>query len=86
MVPEVEVLEHVYHIVQRVFVLLPEMIQDPDLDQRLVVKPFFVPDDLDGHMLICFVVQGSDDLSEAALADHLEDFVPIRYMIMENLE
>lgn len=42
-VTEVEVLQHVYHIVTAVCVLLPQVVQDPHFYQRLVVKSLLIP-------------------------------------------
>lgn len=36
-------------------------------------------------MLIGFMIQCSDDLTKAAFTYYLEDFIPIRYVVMENL-
>lgn len=45
MVPEVEVFQHVYHIVGsvRLQVLLPQVFQDLHLDECLVMESLFVP-------------------------------------------
>lgn len=45
MIPEVKVLQHVYHIVGRVGlqVLFPEMIQNLDFDQGLMMESLLVP-------------------------------------------
>lgn len=42
-VAEVEVLQHVYHIVAAVRILLPQVVQDPHFYQRLVVKSLLIP-------------------------------------------
>lgn len=84
-VPEVEVVQHVDDVVSRIAVLLAEMVEDLDFDQRLVVKPLLVPDDLDGDVLARLVVQRADDLAERPLADHLEDLVPVRDVVVQHL-
>ena len=85
MIAEVEIIEHVYHVVRSVHVLLAQFVQYPNLDEGLVVEAFLVPDDFDCHVLIGFVVQRPDDLTEAALADDLEDFVPVADVVVDHL-
>lgn len=85
MVPEVKVVEHVYHVVRPVGVLFPQLVQYPHLDEGLVVEALLVADDFDCHVLVGFVVQRPDDLAEAALADDLEDFVPVADVVVDHL-
>lgn len=68
MIPEVEVLQHVDDVVIAVLILFSQVVQDADLDQRLVMESLLIPYDFDGDMLVGHVVQGPDDLPETALA------------------
>lgn len=86
MIPEVEVLQHVDDVVVAVLILFPQVVQDADLDQRLVVEPLLVPYYLYGDMFVGHVVQGSDDLPETALAYYFQDLVAIADMVVQNLE
>lgn len=85
MVAEVEIVQHVDDVMRVIGVLLAQLVQDANLDQRLVMEPLLVPDYLDGHVLVGFVVQGPNDLAEAALANHLEDLVAVRDVVMDHL-
>lgn len=85
MIPEVEIVEHVDDVMRIVRVLLTQLVQDAHLHQRLVMEPLLVPNNLDGHVVIRFVVQRTNDLSKAALANHLQDLVPIRDVVMDHL-
>lgn len=40
---EVEVVEHVYHVVHALLVAPPQVVQDADLDEGLVVESLLVP-------------------------------------------
>lgn len=86
MVAEVEVVQHVYDMVASVRVLLPQLVQYPNLDEGLMVEALLVADDLDCDVLLGFVVQRPDHLSEAALADNLQDLVPVADVVMHNLQ
>lgn len=86
MVPKVEVLEHVDHVVAAVFVLFPQVVEDSHLHQSLVMEPFLVPDYFYGHVFVGHVIQSPDDLAEAALPDHLQDFVSVADVVVENLQ
>lgn len=85
-VPEVEILQHVDDIVSAVLVLLPDVIQDANFYKSLVMEALLIPDDLDGHVLVGHVVQGAYHLAKASFADHLEDLVPIGYVIVQDLD
>lgn len=73
------------NIVHLLLVLQPQMVQDPDLHEGLVVEPLLVPDDLDGHLAAGAVVQGPDDLPEGPLANHFEDLVAVCYVVVHLL-
>lgn len=85
MVAEVEIVEHVYHVVRSVRVLLAQFVQYPNFDEGLVVEAFLIADDFDCHVLVGFVVQRPDDLAEAAFADDLKDFVPVADVVVDHL-
>lgn len=86
MIPEIEILLHVDHVVAAVLILLPDVIQDPHFNQRLVMKAFFISDDLDGHMLVGHVIQGAYHLPKAAFSNHFKDFIAIAYVVVQDLE
>lgn len=50
-----------------------------------MVESLLVPDDLDGDVMVCLVVQRPDHLSKAALANHLQDLIPVRDVVMYHL-
>lgn len=50
MVPKVEVVQHVYHIVRLILVLQPKVIQHPDFHQRLMMEPLLVSYYFDCHL------------------------------------
>lgn len=50
-----------------------------------MMEALLVANDFDCDILIGFVVEGPNDLSEAALANYLQDFVAIANVIMNNL-
>lgn len=85
MVAEVEVIEHVYHVVRSVRVLLAQFVQYPNFDEGLMVEAFLIADDFDCHVLVGFVVQRPDDLTEAAFADDLKDFVSVADVVVDHL-
>lgn len=47
--------------------------------------PFLVANDLDGHHLVCLMIQTFEDLSKRSLPDHFQDLVAIGDMIMKDL-
>lgn len=56
MIPEVEVVQHVYNIVGAISILLLQFLQYSNLDQGLMMKTFLIPYYLNSNMLICFVI------------------------------
>lgn len=56
-------------VVIEIFVFLSQMVQYPDLHKGLMLKSFFISDNLDRHVLVRHVIQSSDHLSETAFAD-----------------
>lgn len=86
MVPKVEVVQHVYHVVRLVLVLQPQVVEHAHLHQRLVVEPLLVADDLDGHQRAGAVIHRAYDLTEGTLADDLEDLVSVCYVVVNLLQ
>lgn len=84
-IPKVEIVEHVDYVVRLVGVLLAQLVEDSHLNECLMMEPLLVADDFDCHILIGFVIQRPDDLSEAPLANHLQYLVAIAYVVMNNL-
>ena len=60
-----------------VLVLLPQVLEDPDLLLRLPVEPLLVPHHLEGDVLVGLVVVHLEHLPKRALAYHLQDLVPV---------
>lgn len=85
MVAEIERIQHVDHVVRSVGVFLAQFVQQPDLDEGLMMEALLVADDLDGDVRVGFVVECSDHLAEAAFADDLENLVAIGYVVVGNL-
>lgn len=63
-----------------------QVFQDLDLDQSLMVEALFVPNDLDGHHFARLVVAALQDLTERAFAQHVDDLVPIKDMVVWDNE
>lgn len=85
MISKVEVVQHVNDVVRSVGVLFAEFIENANLDERLMMEALFVANDFDCDILIGFVVEGANNLAEAALANHLENLVAITNVIMNHL-
>ena len=73
---------HVDYIHRVIFVQLAQMLQDSDLLLRLAMEAFFVTHHLQGDVRIGFVVEGLDDLAEASLANHFEDFIAVAHVVV----
>lgn len=43
------------------------------------------PDDFDGDVRVCLVVEGADDLAKAAAANDLEDLVAVADVVVQHL-
>jgi hypothetical protein len=86
MIPEVEIVQHVDDVVRSIGILLAEFVEYANLHERLMVEALFVANDFDCDVLIGFVVQGTDDLSEAALANHLQDLVAVTDVVVNHLK
>ena len=59
-----------------VLVLLPQVLEDPDLLLRLPVEPLFVPHHLESHVLVGLVVVHLEHLPKRPFPYHLQDLVP----------
>ena len=59
-----------------VLVLLPQVLEDPDLLLGLPVEPLLVSHHLEGDVLVGLVVVHLEHLAKRALAYHLQDLVP----------
>jgi hypothetical protein len=86
MVPKVEILQHVNDVVIAILVFLSEVVEYADLHQSRMMESLFVPDDLDGDVLVGHVIERSDDLSEATLSDNFQNFVSVADVIVQNLD
>jgi len=54
------------------------------MDWRFVL-PLLISNDLDGHHLICLVIQTFQDLAKRSFPNNLQDFIAITYMVMLDL-
>ena len=68
-----------------VLVLLPEVLQNPDLLLSLAVKPLLVPHHFQSHMVMVFVVVSLHHLTEAAFANHFEHFVTVGEVVVDDV-
>lgn len=82
---EIGVVKHVYYIMRSIGVLLAQLVEYVELNNRLVKETLLVPYDFDGHMCVGLVIQRPDHLSETALANHLQYLVSKGYVIVFNL-
>lgn len=82
---EIGVVKHVYYIMRSISVLLAQLVEYVELNNRLVKESLLVPYDFDGHMCVGLVIQRPDHLSETALANHLQYLVSKGYVIVFNL-
>lgn len=47
--------------------------------------PFLVANDLDGHHLICLMIQTFEDLSKRSLPNHFQDLIAVGDMVVKDL-
>lgn len=85
-IPKVEIVEHVNNVVRLIRVLFAQLIENSNLDERLMMEALLVANNFDCHILIGFVIQCPDDLAEATLANHLEYLIAIAYVIVNDLK
>lgn len=74
--------DNVFLVLGVVFV---KMLNQFGLYQPLLVQSFLVFENLEGYVLLLFMVIGPHDHPEAALAQFLVDFVPVAYMLVESV-
>lgn len=72
------------NIVVIVFVPVFEILQNFKLHTCLILKPFFVADNLDSHHLVFFVVKAFKCLPKTATADFVNDFVSESQLIFHH--
>ncbi len=77
-----KVVEHVDDVVGVVLVLLAQVLQDADLFLGLPVEPLLVAHHLQGDVQVALVVVGLHHLTEAALPDDFEHFVPVGQVVV----
>lgn len=85
MISEVNIVEHVNNVVRSIGILLPQLVENTDFDKRLMMEALLVANYFDCHVLICFVIEGTYDLSEASLSDDFENFITIADVIVNHL-
>lgn len=85
-VSERERVEHVYHVHRVVFILFAKVFQNTDLLLRLPVEPLLVAHHLERDVLALLVVVSLHYLSKTSLPDHLEYLVPVRYVIVRDVD
>ena len=61
-----------------------QLVQDVDLDERLLMESFLVPYDFDGAQAPKLVINASHYLSKAALSEYVDDLIPIRQVIAHD--
>ena len=81
MVAEVKILPHLDQIVLILGVLVPQVLQNLELHQRLVVKPLLVPNHLHRHRALRLVVVAAHHLPEAPFPGFVDDLEPIRQVV-----
>lgn len=86
MIPKVEVVQHVNNVVRSVGVLLAEFVENAHFDQCLMMESLFVANDFDCDVLISFVVQCANHLTETALSNHFQNLVAITNVIVNHLQ
>ncbi len=74
------------HIERVVMVEVLEVLQDVHLDHALLLKALLAAYDLDRHVLLPLVVEALEHLAEAALAQRLDDLVPVRDVVLVGLQ
>ena len=61
-----------------------QVLQDLQFHTRLVLEPLLIPDQLQTHYLLRLVVQTLQGLTETTLAQKLQHFKSISYVIFHN--
>ncbi len=86
MAPECKVVRHVDDVHPIVLVEVSEVLEDSNLFLSLPMKPFLIPDHLEGHMDVGLVVKGLYDLTKAPLPYHLENLVAVAHVVMLDVD
>lgn len=82
---EIKVLSHLDHMVLLFRIPFPKVVQDLDLDERLMVEAFLVADDFDGGRLAGCVVSTLKDLPERTFPKCANDLIPIcQVIVLDN--
>ena len=63
---------------------MPQVHQYFQLDTSLMLESFLIPDQLNCHILLSFVIEAFDSLTEASLPQEFNDFKPVRDMIFKH--
>ena len=71
-------------VVLIVLVVDVQVLQRLELDSSLVLELLLVPYDLDGHQVLCLVIQAFDCLAETTLPKELEDFVSVAEVVFKD--
>jgi hypothetical protein len=71
-------------VVYIIRVVLSQVIEDVKFNSSLVMKSLLVSDDLDGDLFICLVVTAFKGLSKAALAQEIENLIPVDQVILQH--
>lgn len=62
-------------------VLLIKTLENPSLNESLLVQAFLIPEYFNGYDVISLVIKTLEDLAERPLSDNLLDFVPVGNMV-----
>lgn len=84
MLPEDDVVLDPDDVVRVVGVVRSQVLQQFELDARLVLESLLVPDQLYGHYLLRLVVEALQRLPEAALPQELEHLEPEADLVMQH--
>ncbi len=63
---------------------MPQVHQYFQLYTSLMLESFLIPDQLNCHILLSFVIEAFDSLTEASLPQEFNDFEPVRDMIFKH--
>ncbi len=84
MLSEDDVIAHSNDVVDIVRVVLLQILQDLKLDTGLVVEALLIPDNLECHMRIRLIIKALHSLTKATLAQEINRFKPVRYLITHD--
>lgn len=86
MISERERIQHMNNVHRIILILLPQVLQYPDLLLRLPVEPLLVPHHLKCNVRVHFVIVGLDDLTERALSDYFQNLIAVRHVIVRYVD